>query len=393
VQFDVVDSSSGVFGAVPVRVDLYSRVDGGRLILERACRTVVLHPLWVRERSTSTGAVAANNGQRLTEPLDHATELVVVDTAVIESCSLSVEVTFSDRHRMRLTERDIADAFGDDDVDAAPRPIPWSGVDIVAPVIDYAALTDPASTNAAITTTLENFFRLGFFLLRGAPAVPDALYEIASHFGRISATNFGDLFDVRSDPVPIDLAYTPVALTAHTDQPYRRPVPGVQFLHTIANDAPGGSSTVVDGLAAVQALAAADPEAFEVLSTLPIEFRYDIETDVKIAHAPLIELSPDGLLRQLRYSPRLDFAPATDPAVLDIYYRGRRWLAERLNNKSQQLDVYMEAGDVLVVDNHRVLHGRMSFDPTRGHRHLQGCYIDHDGPETRWRLARRRHTA
>ncbi|MBT5277751.1 MAG: gamma-butyrobetaine hydroxylase [Ilumatobacter sp.] len=390
---NVVESSTAVSGAGPARVDLYCRVDGGRLVLERERRTVVLHPLWVRERSTSIGAIDRNNGQRLTEPLDHAAELAVVDAAVVESCSPYVDVTFSDRHRMQLTERDIADAFGDDDADAPPRPTPWSGVDIDAPVIDYAALTNLASTDAVMATTLDSFFRLGFFLLRGTPAMPDALYEIASHFGRISATNFGDLFDVRSDPVPIDLAYTPVALTAHTDQPYRRPVPGIQLLHTIANDAPGGSSTVVDGLAAVQALSVADPEAFEVLSTLPIEFRYDIGTDVKIARAPLIELHPDGSLRELRYSPRLDFAPAADPAVLDIYYRGRRWLAAQLNSPSRQINIRMEAGDALVVDNHRVLHGRTSFDPTRGHRHLQGCYIDHDGPETKWRLARRRQHA
>jgi gamma-butyrobetaine dioxygenase len=139
-------------------------------------------------------------------------------------------------------------------------------------------------------------------------------------------------------------------------------------------------------------LALADPEAFEVLSTLLIEFRYDIGTDVKIASAPLIDLHPDGSLRQLRYSPRLDYAPAADPEVLDIYYRGRRWLAEQLNSPSRRIELRMGAGDVLVVDNHRVLHGRSSFDPTRGHRHLQGCYIDHDGPETQWRLARRRTT-
>jgi gamma-butyrobetaine dioxygenase len=64
-----------------------------------------------------------------------------------------------------------------------------------------------------------------------------------------------------------------------------------------------------------------------------------------------------------------------------------------LNSPHRQIEVRMEAGDVLVVDNHRVLHGRTAFDPSRGSRHLQGCYIDHDGPETAWRLAMRRRAA
>ena len=148
-------------GAGPARVDLYCRVDGGRLVLERERRTVVLHPLWVRERSTSIGAIDRNNGQRLTEPLDHAAELAVVDAAVVESCSPYVDVTFSDRHRMQLTERDIADAFGDDDADAAPRPTPWCGVDIDVPVIDYAALTNLASPDAAMTTNSMGQMSLG----------------------------------------------------------------------------------------------------------------------------------------------------------------------------------------------------------------------------------------
>jgi gamma-butyrobetaine dioxygenase len=391
VLLDVVDPSPTALHLGRDLDRLTCRVEGRRLVLERKHRTVVLHPMWVRERSTSSGAVDPHNRQRLTEPLDHGPGLGVVAAAVVVGCPTSVDVAFTDGHRMQLTARDIADAFGDRDPDAPPRPTPWSGADIDVPIVNYSALTSVATIDATMAATLDSFFQLGFFLLRGTPAVPGALHEITSYFGRISATNFGALFDVRSDPVPIDLAYTPVALTAHTDQPYRQPVPGLQFLHTIANDAPGGSSTIVDGLAAVNELALADPEAFEVLSTLLIEFRYDIGTDVKIASAPLIDLHPDGSLRQLRYSPRLDYAPAADPEVLDIYYRGRRWLAEQLNSPSRRIELRMGAGDVLVVDNHRVLHGRSSFDPTRGHRHLQGCYIDHDGPETQWRLARRRH--
>ena len=181
-----------------------------------------------------------------------------------------------------------------------------------------------------------------------------------------------------------------MALSAHTDQPYRAPTPGIQFLHTIVNDAPGGASTIVDGLATVSAFAAADPEAHDLLCSVPVEFRYDIGTDVKVGRAPIIERRPDGSLRQFRFSPRLDFAPLLDRERLEVFYRGRRWLSEALNDSTRQIEYRMDAGDVLVVDNHRVLHGRTSFDPTSGHRHLQGCYIDHDGPITEWILANRR---
>ncbi len=57
---------------------------------------------------------------------------------------------------------------------------------------------------------------------------------------------------------------------------------------------------IVDGVAAVEALAVADPEAHHVLATLPVEFRYDVGTDVKVGRAPLIQMHPNGTLRQLR---------------------------------------------------------------------------------------------
>ena len=47
-------------------------------------------------------------------------------------------------------------------------------------------------------------------------------------------------------------------------------------------------------------------------------------------------------------------------------------------------------GDLVMFDNCRLLHGRTGFDPAEGLRHLQGCYIDIDGPRSLYRVLRRR---
>ena len=79
---------------------------------------------------------------------------------------------------------------------------------------------------------------------------------------------------------------------------------------------------------------------------------------------------------------------------LDAFYRGRRWLTEWLNDPAHQVTFRLEPGDVMFMDNIRVLHGRTEFDASNGVRHLQGAYIDHDGPDTMYRLTvRRRRTA
>jgi gamma-butyrobetaine dioxygenase len=42
-----------------------------------------------------------------------------------------------------------------------------------------------------------------------------------------------------------------------------------------------------------------------------------------------------------------------------------------------------------MFDNRRLLHGRTSFDTREGERHLQGCYIDSDGPRSFYRMLNR----
>ena len=77
---------------------------------------------------------------------------------------------------------------------------------------------------------------------------------MARRFGYVRETNFGRLFEVYSRPGSNDLAYRPVPLGAHTDNPYREPVPGVQLLHCLVNETTGGWSTLVDSLSVAQAL-------------------------------------------------------------------------------------------------------------------------------------------
>ncbi len=357
--------------------------DGRRLALRTGGSAVVLHPLWLRERSTAAGAVDPTNRQRLYEPMDITLDLRLLE-AIVGDDHLDVE--FSDGHRCTLQIADLlVDAGLLDSREAAPQPVRWHGAVDPFPYVEWGGIEalDPDTVIEALTA----YYRYGFIVVRNTPTEPESLHVIAGRFGRVSATGFGDLFDVRTEPNPTDMAYTPVGLSAHSDQPYRRPVPGVQFLHTLVNDAPGGDSTVVDGLTAVEAMAALEPDGYDMLRSTDVEFRYDIGTDVLINRAPMIEYDGAGRFCQLRFSPRLDFAPAVGMDALDAYYRARRWLSNYLNDPANQLQFGMRSGDAMIIDNHRVLHGRTPFDPTRGRRHLQGCYIDHDGPDTMWRLA------
>lgn len=345
---------------------------------------VELSPLWLLACSTEAFDLDPTSRQRLDEPVDVDVDLHVVDHWA-DGGFLRAE--FSDGHTRRYDVADLRRRILGSDPEAPPVPEAWSSLDEM-PSIDWSdIITDDT---AALLDVVGEFHRWGCFVITNAPVEPGSLHDIAGRFGRVSATNFGTLFDVESVPQPVDLAYSAVGLAAHTDQPYRRPTPGLQFLHTLRNDAPGGESTVNGGLAAVAALRQEDPAGFDALCDLEVEFRYDVGTDVVMRRSPVIELDRHGSLRQLRFSPRLDTPPHAHPDVLAAWFRARRRLAEWCADPAHTIEFKMSAGDVLVVDNHRVLHGCRPFDPAVGHRHLQGCYIDHDGPDSMWRLLNRR---
>ncbi len=360
------------------------------LVLEYGDREIELHPQWLRERSTEPGQIEATNRQRLYTPIDVAADLAVVDARVDGD---AIVVAFTDGHRARIALAPILRDLGwVRDPEAPPEPEPWTTPLVDFPYVDWAGIgwSDDEADLDAVIAFLDAFYRHGYVVFRNTPVDEGTVARIANRIGYISGQNFGWVFDVRAEPSPTDLAYTAIELLAHTDEPYRKEPPGIQLLHCLANEAPGGDSTLVDGLAAALALQAEAPDLFLAAVETEVEFRYDMGSDTVVNTGHLLEYGRHGRYRGIRFNTKLDTPlprPGTD---LGAWYAARRWLARWLNDPTHQVTFRLEPGDVMFMDNHRALHGRTSFDPTRGRRHLQGCYIEHNGPDTMYRLAVRR---
>lgn len=359
------------------------------LVLERADgRIEPLHPLWLRERCRDAASIDLRTQQRLYDPSDFDLQMRI--TAVSQPSPGIFQVSFSDGHQASFHAADILEeaALAPNSHDC-PAARLWDGRLTELPRARWRA--DPG--DAELMSWLESFLTFGFIIFEGVPSEPGTVLEVGARFGFTRETNFGALFDVRSTPGANDLAYTSVALDAHTDNPYRTPVPGIQLLHCLVNETSGGLSTLVDGFAVAQALRARDPEAFRILSGTPVRFRYiDVDTELT-ASAPPIELDVAGELKAIHFSPRLDFVPLYPQAQLDAYYRARREFDHRLRASDFEIRFLLKAGDLVMFDNCRLLHGRTGFDPAEGLRHLQGCYIDIDGPRSLYRVLRRRRSA
>jgi gamma-butyrobetaine dioxygenase len=347
-----------------------------------------LHPIWLRERCRDPQSMDARTGQRLHDPSDLDPALAV--TGVSEPESGRYRIRFSDGHEADFLGSELlaeaALAPADHDI---PAPRLWDAA--TGEVRRYAWNDTP--DDARLHDWLCQFLQAGFIVFSGVPVRPAALFTVGRTFGFTRETNFGALFDVRSTAEASDLAYTALPLDPHTDNPYRDPVPGVQLLHCLVNETTGGLSTLVDGFAAAQALKTRDPEAFALLSRTPVRFRYQDDSTELVASAVPIERDAEGGLVAIHFSPRLDFVPLRPPGELDAYYRARRAFDHLLRSPEFEIRFLLAAGELLMMDNRRLLHGRTGFDPAEGVRHLQGCYIDMDGPRSLYRVVRRRLAA
>jgi gamma-butyrobetaine dioxygenase len=209
-------------------------------------------------------------------------------------------------------------------------------------------------------------------------------------FGFVRETNYGRHFEVRTQVNPTNLAYTGLGLQAHTDNPYRDPVPTVQVLYCLESSAAGGENMVVDGFAVAQRLRDENARFFDLLSRHCARFEYSGEAGVCLRSArPIIECAPDGSLRAVRFNNR-SLAAARDVPFDDMadWYAALRRFGDIVDDPAMEVTFRLAPGEAFVVDNTRVLHARKGYSGA-GTRWLQGCYADMDGVRsTRDSLAR-----
>jgi len=362
------------------------RQTGGRLHVASAGTGHTFHPIWLRERCPCPACTDPDTGQRLIDGTDIPLDLAVTEAARTDDGTLVV--AYSDGHESR---------FAPDHLTPPPEPAgilppgaePWDGRRTGPPEADHATAV---ASEAGLHALLDTLATHGFVVVRGAPAEMDAVGDFARRIGPIRETNWGVVADVKALPRAFDLTMTPRRLEPHADNPYREPIPGYVLLHCLVNSARGGDSTMTDGFAVARALRAEDPDAFDVLTRVWPRFRYADEAIVMENRGPLIETDADGIVRRVRFSNRTDDVPALDPDTLATYYRARKRYAEMVNSRDFMVEFKLEPGDILMMDNHRMLHGRTAYEPGTGERHMRQCYMDKDAVEGRRKILARRLT-
>jgi alpha-ketoglutarate-dependent taurine dioxygenase len=254
----------------------------------------------------------------------------------------------------------------------------------------WASLAELRSDSAAKLRWLTRLLQTGIAFLRAVPPTESAILDAMALVGRVCETNYGQVFDVRSVPLPENLAYSDLGLGLHTDNPYREPVPGFQALHALLASPDGGESVFADGFALSNQLRAIDPRAFDVLTRTPVPFQYRSRDADLYAERPLIQLSCRGEVNAVHYNNRSTAPLPIEPRAAADFYRAYRRFAELLREPGHPLRFALRDGDLVLFDNQRILHGRTAFSSARHPRHFRGCYLTRDSVYSGTALLRRR---
>ena len=231
----------------------------------------------------------------------------------------------------------------------------------------------------------EHILDYGALILRNTPIDPNTIVDIANWFGHTPANLYADdpaqpvVGNVRIDPAVTVATNMCHFLGPHTDTCWRQTLSGLVLLHCLKVHPEGGRSIVVDGFAVANRLREEDHAAFDLLAQVPLSFgsKVDDKDDWRVL-GRIISVAADGELEGIRYNGNSIGQLELSAELIEPVYYALEKFESFLYDKSLWWQPLLQPGDLLVVDNHRVLHGREAFDPKLGERHLQTCSVDRD---------------
>ncbi|KAF8575426.1 Trimethyllysine dioxygenase [Ramaria rubella] len=242
----------------------------------------------------------------------------------------------------------------------------------------------------AVWKWLQKIERFGFCFVAGVPTNPQDTERLTRRIGNIRETQYGGFWDFTADFKHGDLAYSNMALKAHTDTTYFTDPCGLQLFHLLSHtQGTGGATLLVDGFYVASLLSTLEPEVYALLSQVPVpahsagassnspsSMKYLYHPKPKVGYPILNHDKSTGELAQVRYNnDDRSVMRHLVPSMVEPWYHALRSWNKALTSPDSEYWVQLAPGTAVIIDNQRVLHGRSAFT---GERRVCGAYIGVD---------------
>lgn len=226
-------------------------------------------------------------------------------------------------------------------------------------------------------------------LLRGIPAGPgpDELTAFCARWGQLAAWPFGFVLELREHPDPRDHVFDHGPVPLHWDGMYREQLPEFQIFHCVSapGQDQGGRTTFAQTATAWER---ADPPTRQRWARVSGRYHRATEHYDSTTRSPLVVPHPTRGYPVIRYQepadscgtgfvnhPSLEFTglpaeqlPALHAGLRSALRAPGNWYAHR-----------WQTDDVVIADNHTLLHGREAFQ-SQAPRHLRRVHVLGDPP-------------
>ncbi|CAH0382071.1 unnamed protein product [Bemisia tabaci] len=277
-----------------------------------------------------------------------------------------LHLTWGDGHKSTF---DIAFLRQYSQLEQWPQPFLWKGEEAKSLVtaISLGKFNQLEGQEEVANSILRN----GLAIVSGVEPTLSATQNVIERLAPIYHTLFGGMWEVGDSLEHRDTAYTKAAIGPHTDNTYFLYPAGLQVFHCLRHVGEGGETTLVDGFHAAMELKSTDPQSYATLAGTHVEAEYLEPARHHRATGPILRHRAGTTeLEQIRFncydrSPRL-------PANANAFYSALRKLAAILRGADNEWKFKLEPGNVVFINNWRVLHGRASFSGTRN---MVGAYV------------------
>ncbi|CAE7210259.1 unnamed protein product [Rhizoctonia solani] len=346
------------------------------------------HHIWLRDHCRCADCLHPVTKQRLVNTFEIPPN---VQPVRVESRSTGLEVTWSDspKHTSTFPWEWLSRSSYDPPMNHLfthnNRKTLWgSSIQQAPPTVSYEEVM---RDDVGVYGWLRNVDEFGFCFISGVPPNPEDTEALTRRIAFIRDTKYGGFWDFTSDLKHGDTAYTNLALGAHTDTTYLSDPCGLQLFHLLSHEGTGGKTLLVDGFYAAAKLREKYPSHYELLTDVKISAHAAGDADsLYIPDEPFSILKKDlnGELMRVRYNNDDRSAlKYIDPVLVDDWYDALRSWNRCLTSPDAELWIQLAAGTAVVVDNHRVLHGRSAFT---GKRRMCGAYVGADEWKSRLRV-------
>jgi gamma-butyrobetaine dioxygenase len=346
------------------------------------------HYVWLRDNSWADDDRVRQSGERrlFTASIPSS----IAPTAAGYDAASGLRITWNDGHAATYSPAWLRRYDYSAPARAVRRhhPTLWAEQADEPPRFAYADVTGTTDGQLAYLDAVRD---VGAAIVTGVRSVPGEVARFAEAIGHIREVAFERVHNVRHDPAGYNVAHTADELKPHTDMPSYTWPPSIQLLHFLVNRAAGGESVLVDGWAALAELRRDAPEHFDTLTRVPVPYQLFSEDEDTWAENPMVTLDAHGEVQLIRFSNQLAQPLSALFDQVDGFYEAYRRLGRIIDSGRYRATFRSVDGDLLTVHSHRVLHGRMRYDPSSGARHLQDVYMEYEDFLARRRVLRGEH--